>query len=224
MRIDILTLFPKMFAGPFEESMIKRAQEKGLVEIKIHDLRDWAEDERGTVDDKPYGGGPGMVMMVEPIYKAVQELKRDNSKVLLMTPQGKVFKQEIARELAKLEHIILIAGHYEGFDERVRSLVDEEISVGDYVLTGGELPAIVVVDTVVRLIPGVLGKEESLEEESFSPSTGSGLEYPQYTRPEDWRGKKVPEILLSGNHAEIAKWRKEQSAKRTRERRPDLLK
>ena len=164
-----------------------------------------------------------MVMMVEPIYKAVQELRRDGSRVLLMTPQGKVFKQEIARELAKLEHIILIAGHYEGFDERVRSLVDEEISVGDYVLTGGELPAIVVVDTVVRLIPGVLGKEESLEEESFSPSTGSGLEYPQYTRPEDWRGKKVPEILLSGNHAEIAKWRQEQAEKRTRERRPDLL-
>ena len=199
MKIDILTIFPKMFAGPFEESMMKRAQEKGLVEIKIYNLRDWAKDERGTVDDKPYGGGPGMVMMVEPIYKAVKFLTRSDlehfkgptlqTKVILLTPQGESFKQAKARELAKIDHLILIAGHYEGFDERIRSLVDEEISIGDYVLTGGELPAMVVVDTVVRLIPGVLGKEESLNEESFTENL---LEYPQYTRPEEFREIKVP--------------------------------
>jgi tRNA (guanine37-N1)-methyltransferase len=223
MIIDIVTIFPQMFKGPFEESMIKRAQEKGLVEIKIHDLRQWAGDARGTVDDKPYGGGPGMILMVEPIYKAIAALKQPNSRVILMTPQGKKFDQHQTRKLAKLDHLILIAGHYEGFDERVSSLVDEEISIGDYVLTGGELPAMVIIDAVVRLIPGVLGKTESLQEESFSPSTGSGLEYPQYTRPEEFKGMKVPEILLSGNHAEIAKWRKDQAEKRTQKRRPDLL-
>ena len=220
MKIDIVTIFPNMFAGPFEASILRRAQDKLLVEIKIHDLRQWAGDARGTVDDKPYGGGPGMVMMVEPIYKALQELRRDKSKVLLMTPQGKVFKQEVARELARLERVILIAGHYEGLDERVRSRVDAEISIGDYVLTGGELPAMVIVDAVARLIPGVLGKEESLAEESF---TSGLLEYPQYTRPEEFEGMKVPEILLSGNHAEIAKWRQDQAKRRTRSRRPDLL-
>lgn len=220
MKIDILTIFPNMFAGPFEESMIKRAQDKSILEITIHDLRQWASDERSTVDDKPYGGGPGMVMMVEPIYKAIAALTKPNSRIILMTPQGKKFDQHQARKLATLDHLILIAGHYEGFDERVRSLVDEEISIGDYVLTGGELPAMVVVDTVVRLIPGVLGKEESLNEESFINNL---LEYPQYTRPEEFKGRKVPEILLSGNHAEIAKWRKNQAERRTRERRPDLL-
>src|SRR3989344_3784054 len=220
MKIDIVTIFPKMLAGPFEESIVKRAQEKDLVEIKIHGLRQWTNDVRRTVDDKPYGGGPGMVLMVEPIAEALKALKSHNSKVILLTPQGELFKQAKARELAKLDHLILISGHYEGFDERIGSLVDEEISIGDYVLTGGELPAMVVVDTVVRLIPGVLGKEESLEEESFSQNS---LEYPQYTRPEEFEGMKVPEILLSGNHAEIAKWRKDQAEKRTRSRRPDLL-
>ncbi|MBI4035135.1 MAG: tRNA (guanosine(37)-N1)-methyltransferase TrmD [Candidatus Chisholmbacteria bacterium] len=232
MQIDIVTIFPEMFAGPFEESMIKRAQEKGLVEIKIHNLRDWAEDERGTVDDKPYGGGPGMILRVDIIERAIIDLRSqisDKSKVILLTPQGNKFDQKKARELTRLDHIILIAGHYEGFDERVRQLPDEEISIGDYVLTGGELPAMVVVDAVVRLIPGVLGDEASLKDESFSLSATSHepraiLEYPQYTRPEEFKGMKVPEILLSGNHAEIARWRQEQAIKRTRERRPDLVK
>lgn len=218
MKIDIVTIFPKMFAGPFEESMIKRAQDRGLVEVKIHDLRDWAEDKRGTVDDKPYGGGPGMVMRVDVIERAISDLGK--AKVILLTPQGQTFKQGKARELAKADHLILIAGHYEGFDERIRRLTDEEVSIGDYVLTGGELPAMVIVDAIVRLIPGVVGKEASLQEESF---TSGLLEYPQYTRPEKFRGMKVPEILLSGNHAAIAKWRQDQAKKRTQQRRPDLI-
>lgn len=224
MTIDIITLFPEMFRGPFEESIIKRAQEKGLVKINIHDLRQWASDERGTVDDKPYGGGPGMVLRVDVIERAITNLKLQmlNEKTILLTPQGQKLNQEKVRELSKLDHLILIAGHYEGFDERVRQLADAEISIGDYVLTGGELPAMVVVDTVVRLISGVLGKEESLAEESFSP-VGAGLEYPQYTRPEEFRGMKVPPVLLSGHHAAIAKWRKEQAEKRTKERRSDLV-
>ena len=230
MKIDIVTLFPNMFKGPFDESMIKRAQEKQLIEIKIHDLRNWAKDKHKTVDDKPYGGGPGMVLMPQPIFDAVEELKMENGKLknklknkktVLLTPQGKPFKQKKAQELSHLDHLILIAGHYEGFDERIRDLVDEEISIGDYVLTGGELPAMVVVDAIIRLIPGVLGSEESLENESFSSSK---LEYPQYTRPEEFKGIKVPEVLLSGNHAEIDKWRKEQAVKRTKQRRPELLK
>lgn len=221
MRVDIVTIFPEMFKGPFEESILKRAQEKGLVEIKIHDLRDWATDAHKTVDDRPYGGGAGMVMRVDVIARAITQLKTQNSKIILLTPQGQKFNQAKAQELAKQEHLILIAGHYEGVDERVRSLVDEEISIGDYVLTGGELPAMVVVDAVVRLIPGVLGKEESLSEESFNQDL---LEYPQYTRPEEFKGTKAPEVLLSGNHAEIAKWRQGQSVKRTRARRPDLIK
>lgn len=238
MKIDIITLFPGMFAGPFEESIIKRAKKRGLVKIKIHNLRKWAKDTHKTVDDKPYGGGAGMVLMVQPIFDALESLKSEarnpkskikkskvkgqRSKVILLTPQGKVFNQEKARELSTLKHLILISGHYEGFDERIREhLVDEEISIGDYVLTGGELPAMVVVDVVVRLIPGVLGKRVSLSEESHS--TPGYIEYPQYTRPENYRGWKVPEVLLSGNHAEIARWRMEQAKKRTRQRRPDLL-
>ncbi|OGY19194.1 MAG: tRNA (guanosine(37)-N1)-methyltransferase TrmD [Candidatus Chisholmbacteria bacterium RIFCSPHIGHO2_01_FULL_48_12] len=226
MKIDILTIFPNMFAGPFEESILRRAQDKLLVEIKIHDLRQWASDERRTVDDKPYGGGPGMILRVDIVERAITnlKLKMPNEKTILLTPQGHKFNQQKARELAKAEHLILIAGHYEGFDERVRSLVDAEISIGDYVLTGGELPAMVIVDAVVRLIPGVLGKEESLNEESFNSSTGSGLEYPQYTRPEEFKGMKVPPVLLSGHHAAIAKWRQDQAERRTRSRRPDLIK
>ena len=226
MKIDILTIFPNMFAGPFEESILRRAQDKLLVEIKIHDLRQWASDERRTVDDKPYGGGPGMILRVDIVERAITnlKLKMPNEKTILLTPQGHKFNQQKARELAKAEHLILIAGHYEGFDERVRSLVDAEISIGDYVLTGGELPAMVIVDAVVRLIPGVLCKEESLNEESFNSSTGSGLEYPQYTRPEEFKGMKVPPVLLSGHHAAIAKWRQDQAERRTRSRRPDLIK
>lgn len=221
MKINIVTIFPRMFRGPFDESIIKRAQEKELVKINIHDLRRWAKDKHRTVDDRPYGGGPGMVMRVDILDRAISKLKTKSAKIILLTPQGKPFKQQQATELSKLDHLILIAGHYEGVDERVREhLVDEEVSIGDYVLTGGELPAMVVVDAVVRLIPGVLGKEASLEDESFNKAL---LEYPQYTRPEKHRANKVPEVLMSGNHAEIEKWRKEQALKRTKKRRPDLL-
>ena len=210
-----------MFAGPFEESMIKRGQDKGIVEITIHNLRQWAGDDRRTVDDKPYGGGPGMVLMVEPIARAIESLRSTTQeKIILLTPQGKKFDQHQARELATLDHLILITGHYEGFDERIRQLADAQISIGDYVLTGGELPAMVIVDAVVRLIPGVLGKEESLAEESF---TSGLLEYPQYTRPEEFKGMEVPGVLLSGHHAAITKWRQEQAKRRTHTRRPDLI-
>lgn len=222
MKIDIISLFPKMFKGPFGESIVKRAQEKNLVEIKIHNLRKWAVDKHGTVDDRPYGGGTGMILMVEPIYKALQKLKNKKSKVILFTPQGTVFNQKIAERLSKVEHLILLCGHYEGLDERVREhLVDEEISIGDYVLTGGELPAMVLVDTIARLIPGVLKKEEAIKEESFAQGL---LEYPQYTRPANFLGWKVPKILLSGNHRKIKEWQKKKALDRTRKRRPDLLK
>ncbi len=210
MKIDIITLFPEMFKGPFEESIIKRAQEKELVEINIHNLRDWATDKHKTLDDKPYGGGGGMVLMVEPIYKALKDLKTKNSKVVLLTPQGKVFNQKKAQQLSKFKHLILIAGHYEGFDERIREhLIEEEISIGNYVLTGGELPAMVVVDSIVRLIPGVLGAEESLVDETHTKP--GYTKYPVYTRPESFKGWKVPETLLSGNHKEIEKWRKKKT-------------
>lgn len=210
MKIDILTLFPEMFRGPFEESIVKRAQEKELVGINIHNLRDWATDKHKTLDDKPYGGGGGMVLMVKPIYEALKDLKTKNSKVVLLTPQGKVFNQKRAQQLSKLKHLILIAGHYEGFDERIREhLIDEEISIGNYVLTGGELPAMVVIDSIVRLIPGVLGAEESLIDETHSEP--GHINCPVYTRPESFKGWKVPEILLSGNHKEIEKWRKKKA-------------
>lgn len=225
MRIDILTLFPAMFKGPFEESIIKRAQEKDLVEIKIHNLRDWAIDKRRTVDGKTYGGGTGMVLMVEPIYKALKVLKSKvkspKSKVILLSPRGKLFNQKKVQELSGLDHLILICGHYEGVDERVSEhLVDEEISIGDYVLTGGEIPTMVVVDTVVRLLPGVLEKAQATKLESFSKEL---LEYPQYTRPENFRGWKVPEVLLSGDHKKIEEWRKQKAKEKTKKIRPDLL-
>jgi len=221
MKIDILTLFPKMFKGPFDESIVKRAQEKKLVEVKIHNLRKWAKDKHKTVDDRPFGGGVGMVLMIEPIYKALKELRQKDSKVILLTPQGKVFNQKLAKKLSKEKHMIFICGHYEGVDERIREhLIDEEISIGDYVLTGGELPAMVVIDTLVRLIPGVLEKPEAIKNESFSTKT---LEHPQYTRPANFKGWQVPEILLSGNHKKIAAWRKKKSLERTKKRRPDLL-
>jgi tRNA (guanine37-N1)-methyltransferase len=221
MKIDILTLFPKMFKGPFNESIVKRAQDKNLVEIKIHNLRNWAKDKHRTVDERPFGGGPGMVLMVEPIDKALQELKKKNSKVILLTPQGKVFNQKMAKKISHKNHLIFICGHYEGVDERIREhLVEEEISIGDYVLTGGELPAMIVVDTIVRLIPDVLEKEEATQSESFSQKL---LEYPQYTRPANYQDWQVPTVLLSGNHQKIKAWRQKKAKEKTKKRRSDLL-
>ena len=221
MKIQVLTLFPGMFAGPLDESIIKRAREAGLLDLRIHQLRDYAHDRHKTVDDRPFGGGPGMLLKPEPIFEAVEKLAGEQTRVILLSPAGRSFNQAIARELAQLPDILLVSGHYEGFDERIREhLADDELSIGDYVLTNGSLPAMVVVDAVTRLLPGVLGDDESSHEESFSHGL---LEYPQYTRPAEFRGMKVPEVLLSGNHAQIAKWRAEQAAQRTKERRPDLL-
>ena len=247
MIIDVITLFPEMFKGPFDESIVKKAQEKELVKINIHNLRKWAIDKRGTVDDRPYGGGTGMLLRPEPIDRALRDLKlkRKNSqpkagpplaeKIILLTPAGKVFNQKMAQKFAKLEWLMLICGHYEGVDYRVHKyLVDEVISVGDYILTGGEIPAMVLVDSIVRLLPGVLESKATKFESfslnfsisqflNFSPKAKL-LEFPQYTRPENFKGHKVPKVLLSGNHQEIEKWRSEQSLKRTRQLRPDLLK
>jgi tRNA (guanine37-N1)-methyltransferase len=221
MKIDVLTLFPAMFAGPLDESIIKRAREKRILELGIHDLRNWTHDRHKTVDDRPFGGGPGMVLKPEPLFEAAEALAGPKTRVILMGPSGRKFTQEIARELAGYEHLLLIAGSYEGIDDRVRlGLAHDELSIGDYVLTNGALPVMVIIDVVTRLLPGVLGDEESAKEESFSHGL---LEYPHYTRPAEFREMKVPEILLSGHHAEIAKWRHEQALKRTRERRPDLL-
>jgi len=223
MKIDILTLFPEMFKGPFDESIIKRAQKKKLLEIKIHNLRKWADDKRGTVDDRPFGGGVGMILMIKPIYQALKDLKKPNSKVILLSPKGQVFKQKIAKKLAQESHLIFIAGHYEDIDERVKEhLIDEEISIGDFILTGGELPVMMVVDTIVRLIPGVLEKSEATKEESFGHS--GLLEYPQYTRPDEFKGWKVPEVLLSGDHQKIEAWRKKKALEITQKKRPDLIK
>lgn len=223
MKIDIITLFPEMFKGPFSESIVKRAQEKNLLKIKIHNLRKWTKDKHKTVDNHSFGGGVGMVLMIEPIYKAIKELKEKESKVILLTPQGKVLKQKRAEKLSKEKHLIFICGHYEGVDERIREkLVDEEISIGDYILTGGELPAMVVIDNITRLIPKVLNKEEASQIESFSFK--GLLEYPQYTRPSNFKGWKVPEILLSGNHKKIEEWREKEALEKTKKRRPDLLK
>ncbi len=222
MKIDVLTLFPAMFAGPLDESIVKRAREAGLLDLKIHNLRDWTHDRHKTVDDRPFGGGPGMLLKVEPLFEAIESLQREKTKVILLSPSGRKFTQEIARELAQQEDLLLVCGSYEGFDERVReALADDELSIGDYVLTNGALPAMVVIDAVARLLPGVLGDDESSHDESFSHGL---LEYPQYTRPAEFRGMKVPEVLLSGNHAEIEKWRREQAKLRTEKQRPDLLK
>jgi tRNA (guanine37-N1)-methyltransferase len=221
MKIDVLTLFPAMFAGPLDESIIMRARRAGLLDLGIHNLREYAHDRHKTVDDRPFGGGPGMLLKPEPLFEAIEDLVRESTRVILLSPAGRVFNQAIARELALKEHLLLVTGHYEGFDERVRDeLADDELSVGDFVLTNGALPAMLVIDAVTRLLPGALGDEESAHEESFSHGL---LEYPQYTRPAEFRGMKVPEVLLSGNHAEIASWRAEQSRQRTRERRPDLM-
>jgi len=221
VKIDIITLFPGMFRGPLDESIVGRAVQRGLIQIAVHNLRDFAEGRHRVVDDYSFGGGPGMVLKPEPIFAAVEALRTESSRVILMSPQGRVFRQSMARELAQLEHIILLCGHYEGVDERVRDhLVDQEISIGDYILTGGEIAAMVVVDVVVRLLPGVLGGETSAQEESFAEGL---LEHPQYTRPAAFRGWSVPQVLLSGDHAAVQRWRREQSLKRTLDRRPELL-
>jgi len=221
VKIDVLTLFPAMFAGPLDESIIKRARQAGLLDLSLHQLRDWTHDRHKTVDDRPFGGGPGMLLKPEPIFEAVESLQRDQTRVVLLSPSGRKFDQSIARELSQQEHLVLVTGHYEGFDERIReALADDELSIGDYVLTNGALPAMVVIDAVTRLLPGVLGDDESSHDESFSHGL---LEYPQYTRPAEFRGMKVPEMLVSGNHAEIAKWRAAQAKLRTMEHRPDLM-
>ncbi|MDP1852824.1 MAG: tRNA (guanosine(37)-N1)-methyltransferase TrmD [Candidatus Omnitrophota bacterium] len=243
MRIDIITIFPDMFSAVLDESIIKRAQNKGKLKIHIHNLRDYTLDKHRKVDDRPFGGGSGMVMSPEPIFRAVENILRhapcamrhaskkrkaqsaerkvQSTKIILLSPQGKTLTQGLVKKLAKNKHLVLICGHYEGIDERVRdNLADSEISIGDYVLTGGEVAAMVLVDVVTRLIPGVLGDKNSLKFESFE---GNLLEYPQYTRPADFRGRKVPQVLLSGNHKEIDEWRKYQALKVTRLKRPDLL-
>jgi len=220
MKVDVLTLFPAMFAGPLDESILRRARESGRLELILHDLRDWTHDRHRTVDGTPYGGGPGMVLKPEPIFEAIDELANDTTQVVMLTPQGEPFRQATARRLSAHEHLLLLCGSYEGFDERIRTRVHHEISIGDYVLTNGALPAMVVIDAVTRLLPGVLGDDASSVEESFSENT---LDYPQYTRPAEYRGLEVPEVLQNGNHAAIEQWRREQAEQRTRERRPDLL-
>jgi tRNA (guanine37-N1)-methyltransferase len=221
MRIDILTLFPEICRAPLNESMMKRAQTSHALDLRIHNLRDWTTDKHRIVDDAPFGGGQGMVMKPEPIFAAVESLRTDSSKVILLTPQGRRFSQAIASELSAEQHLIFICGHYEGVDHRVAEhLVDLELSIGDYVLTNGAVAAVVVVDAVVRLLPGVLGDEQSAADDSFSVGL---LEGPQYTRPAEFRGWKVPDVLLSGNHGQIAAWRTEQAKVRTQENRPDLL-
>ena len=221
MKIDVLTLFPGMFAGPLDESIVQRARENGILQLGIHNLRVYTHDQRQTVDDRPFGGGPGMLLKPEPLFEALEALTDVSSHVIFMTPSGRRFTQAIARELVFQEHLVLVCGSYEGFDQRVLDVwADDELSIGDYVLTNGALPAMVIVDVVTRLLPGALGKDESSEEESFSSNR---LEYPQYTRPATFRGMEVPEILLSGHHAHIAQWRAEQSKLKTAAVRPDLL-
>jgi len=220
MRVDVLTLFPAMFAGPLDESIVRRARVAGLLDLKVHNLRDWAKDRHKTVDDRPFGGGPGMVLKPEPLFEAVESLRGEGTRVVLTSPSGSVFNQAMARRWSRETHLIFICGSYEGYDERVRChLADEDVSIGDFVLTNGALPAMVMIDAVTRLIPGALGDDESAVDESFS--TGL-LEYPHYTRPAEFRGWPVPEVLLSGNHADIARWRRLQAMRRTAERRPDL--
>lgn len=218
MKIDILSIFPEIFDGFLETSIIKRARDNGYVDIKVHNFRDYSLDKHGRVDDYPYGGGAGMVLMCEPIFRCIDDIKTDDSYIIMMSPSGKTFKQEMAVDLSKKKHLIILCGHYEGFDERIKSIVDMELSIGDYVLTGGEVPAMVVSDAITRLIPGVIS-EESLESESFNDGL---LDYPNYTRPEEFRGMRVPEVLLSGHHKNIQKYRDEERIKRTREVRNDL--
>lgn len=218
MKIDILTIFPEMFDGFLNTSIMKRAIDARLVDIKVHNFRDYSLDKHGRVDDYPYGGGAGMVLMCEPIFRAVEDLRTDKSLVIMLSPTGKTFKQEIAKKLSNEEHLILLCGHYEGFDERIKSIVDMELSIGDYVLTGGEVPSMVITDAIVRLIPGVITRE-SLDSESFNDNL---LDYPNYTRPEVFRGMRVPEVLLSGHHKNIEKYRMEEKIRLTKENRQDL--
>ena len=224
LTVDILTIFPEMFAGPFRESMIRLAKKKGLVKIQVHNLRRFTHDRHKTCDDKPFGGGPGMVMMAEPLFEAIEFLKarRPGAKVILLTPQGKPYVQKDAWQLSRESELILVCGHYEEVDERVRErLIDMEYSIGDFITTGGELPAMCLVDSLVRLVPGVVGNKDSIQHESFQNGL---LDHPHYTRPRVFRGLAVPEVLLSGDHKKVEAWRKEQALRRTRERRPDLLK
>lgn len=218
MKIDILTLFPEMFDGFLNTSIIKRAREMGSVDIKVHNFRDYSLDKHGRVDDYPYGGGAGMVLMCEPIFRAVEDIRTDDSIVIMLSPSGKVFKQQMAIDLSKKSHIIMLCGHYEGFDERIKTIVDMELSIGDYVLTGGEVPSMVITDAITRLIPGVI-TSESLDSESFNDGM---LDYPNYTRPEVFRGMRVPEVLLSGHHKNIEKYRQEEKVRLTKENRSDL--
>ncbi len=220
MKIDVLTLFPEMFNNILNESIIKRAIDKKLVEINIINFRDYSPLNNHQVDDTPYGGGAGMVLRCEPIFLALDDIKTPDSKVILLTPEGKTYNQSIAKDYSKEKHLIIICGHYEGFDERIKTLVDEEISIGDFILTGGEIPAMLIVDSVTRLIDGVITKE-SLESESFNDNL---LDYPTYTKPAEYRGLKVPDVLISGDHAKIAKYREEQRINKTKNKRPDLLK
>ena len=219
MKIDILSLFPEMFTGPFTESILKRAQIEGKVEINIHNFRDYTLDPHGNVDDTPFGGGSGMVLMCQPIFDCVNALKDENSKVIMMTPSGKTYNQQMAYDLSQEKHLIILCGHYEGFDERIRSICDMEISIGDYVLTGGELPSMILVDTIVRLLDGVI-KSDSSQNESFNNNL---LDYPVYTKPRVYNGLEVPEILLSGDHQKIAEYRLKEQIRKTKEIRPDLL-
>ena len=218
MKIDILSIFPDMFEGFLNTSIIKRAIDSGYVSIKIHNFRDYSLDKHGRVDDYPYGGGAGMVLMCEPIFRCIDSIRTDDSYIIMMNPAGKVFKQGVAKKLSTFKHLIIICGHYEGFDERIKSIVDMEMSIGDYVLTGGELPAMVISDAIVRLIPGVIS-EESLKSESFNDGL---LDYPNYTKPVEFRGMRVPDVLLSGHHENIEKYRMNERIKRTNEIREDL--
>lgn len=224
MQIDVITLFPGIFAGPLQESLLKKAQENGLVTITVHNLRDWCTDKHKTADDAPYGGGPGMVMKAEPLFAAIESIKaqRSQAKTILLSPQGRVFHQKIASRLSEEKELILICGRYEGIDERVKdALVDEEISIGDYVLNGGEMPALVLIETITRLIPGVVGDAQSIVQDSFYENS---LDYPHYTRPAEFRGLKVPEVLLTGHHGEVDNWRRKVALERTKALRPELLK
>ena len=222
MIVDVVTIFPRMFDSPFAESIIRRALDKKQFSLRVHDLRDYCHDRHRTVDDYPYGGGAGMVMRPEPVGRALKDIRNPESEgaVIVPSPVGEPFTQKLAQEFSELEQLVIFCPHYEGLDERINRMVDREVSLGDYILTGGELPAMVMIDAIIRLRPGVLGSEESLHEESFSPL----LEYPHYTRPAEYDGQKVPEVLLSGHHANIKAWRRQQALQRTYLRRPDLLK
>lgn len=221
LRVDVVTLFPEMFEGPMSLSIVGRARTSGALKLGFVNPREFAADRRKTVDDRPYGGGAGMLLMAEPFYRAMRKVRKKDSKVLLLSPQGRPYDQKQARRLAGQKHLVLLCGHYEGFDERLLDFVDEEVSIGDYVLTGGELPAMVLIDSVARLLPGVLAKEDAASAESFS---GALLDYPQYTRPRVWRGRETPEVLLSGDHAKIAAWRGKAAERATGKKRPDRLK